>query len=82
VRCPWAVLSAGVGFDEFQDVLRIACDEGGASGFIAGRSIWRESLRLSGAGRQDFLNTVARTRLDALLTVAVDRARPWRQAQR
>jgi tagatose-1,6-bisphosphate aldolase len=79
---PWAVLSAGVPFEEFTEVLKIAFDDGGASGFIAGRSIWRESLRLSGAGRQDFLNTVARTRLDALLTVAVDRARPWRQAQR
>jgi tagatose 1,6-diphosphate aldolase/sulfofructosephosphate aldolase len=79
---PWAVLSAGVPFEEFTEVLKIAFDDGGASGFIAGRSIWRESLQLSGAGRQDFLNTVARTRLDALLTVAVDRARPWRQAQR
>ena len=43
---PWAVLSAGVPFDEFTKVLRIAFDEGGASGFIAGRSVWRESLAL------------------------------------
>ena len=43
---PWAVLSAGVPFDEFTKVLQIAFDDGGASGFIAGRSVWRESLAL------------------------------------
>jgi tagatose-1,6-bisphosphate aldolase len=30
---PWAVLSAGVPFEEFTQVLQIAFDEGGASGF-------------------------------------------------
>ena len=29
---PWAVLSAGVPFDQFTDIIRIAADEGGASG--------------------------------------------------
>ena len=43
---PWAVLSAGVPFDDFTEVLQVAFDEGGASGFIAGRSVWRESLPL------------------------------------
>ena len=33
---PWAVLSAGVPFDQFTDIIQIATDEGGASGFIAG----------------------------------------------
>src|SRR4051794_13695310 len=74
---PWAVLSAGVPFDEFTEVLQIAFDEGGASGFIAGRSVWRESLALSGADRQRFLADVARPRLERLIAVASDRARPW-----
>jgi tagatose-1,6-bisphosphate aldolase len=74
---PWAVLSAGVPFDEFTQVLQIAFDEGGASGFIAGRSVWRESLALSGADRQLFLVDVARPRLERLIAVASDRARPW-----
>jgi tagatose 1,6-diphosphate aldolase/sulfofructosephosphate aldolase len=78
---PWAVLSAGVPFEDFTEVLKIAFDEGGASGFIAGRSVWRESLALTGAARQEFLETVARPRLRALVTVAADRARPWHQAQ-
>jgi tagatose-1,6-bisphosphate aldolase len=74
---PWAVLSAGVPFDEFTKVLQVAFDEGGASGFIAGRSVWRESLPLQGAERQTFLSEVARPRLERLVTVAAERARPW-----
>ena len=79
---PWAVLSAGVPFEQFSDVLKIAFDEGGASGFIAGRSIWREALPLSGMERQRFLDSVARPRLDDLVAVANDRARPWTDAAR
>jgi len=74
---PWAVLSAGVPFDDFTKVLQIAFDEGGASGFIAGRSVWRESLQLSGPEREQFLVDVARPRLERLIAVAADRARPW-----
>jgi tagatose-1,6-bisphosphate aldolase len=77
---PWAVLSAGVPFDDFTEVLKVAFHEGGASGFIAGRSVWRESLALSGSARQEFLETVARPRLDAVREVAAERARPWWQA--
>jgi tagatose-1,6-bisphosphate aldolase len=79
---PWAVLSAGVPFEQFSDVLKIAFDEGGASGFIAGRSIWREALPLNGMERQRFLDSVARARLDDLVTVANERARPWTDAMR
>jgi tagatose-1,6-bisphosphate aldolase len=80
VHGPWAVLSAGVAFEEFQDVLRISCDEGGASGFIAGRSVWKEAVGLDGTERQEFLDTVARPRLDACLAAVSGRARPWREA--
>jgi tagatose-1,6-bisphosphate aldolase len=74
---PWAVLSAGVPFDDFTQVLQIAFDEGGASGFIAGRSVWREALPLTGNDRQRFLADVARPRLEQLVAVATDRARPY-----
>lgn len=77
---PWAVLSAGVPFEHFSDVLKIAFEEGGASGFIAGRSIWREALPLRDMDRQRFLDTVARPRLDDLVAVAHQRARPWTEA--
>ncbi len=76
---PWAVLSAGVPFDDFTEVLRIAFDEGGASGFIAGRSVWREALPLTGNERQRFLSDVAGPRLERLVSVATKRARPYTQ---
>ena len=78
---PWAVLSAGVPFDEFTQVLEIAFGEGGASGFIAGRSVWRESLALSGEQRRTFLSDIARPRLERLVAVATGRARPWTDAR-
>ena len=76
---PWAILSAGVPFDQFTDIIRIACDEGGASGFIAGRSVWREVVGLVGQPRQEFLTSVALPRLERLVDMAERRARPWHE---
>ena len=79
---PWAVLSAGVPFADFTKALQVAFDDGGASGFIAGRSVWREAVALSGAAREEFLTTVAVPRLDKLVSVAASSARPWTEAVR
>ena len=79
---PWAVLSAGVPFDQFTDIIRIAADEGGASGFIAGRSVWREVVSLVGHQREEFLASVALPRLERLVDVAAERARPWTEVTR
>lgn len=40
---PWVVLSGGVGSKEFAKTLNICC-ENGASGFLAGRAIWKECV--------------------------------------
>jgi tagatose-1,6-bisphosphate aldolase len=77
---PWAVLSAGVPFDQFTDIIQIATQEGGASGFIAGRSVWREVVSLTGPARQEFLTSVALPRLERLIDVASRSARPWTDA--
>ena len=74
---PWAVLSAGVDFDTFTDVIKVSCDDGGASGFIAGRSVWKESIGLVGEERQRFLAEVAVPRLTNLREAIAGRARPW-----
>jgi tagatose-1,6-bisphosphate aldolase len=79
---PWAVLSAGVPFDHFTEIIQIATDEGGASGFIAGRSVWREVVSLTGPHREEFLTSVALPRLERLIDVAATRARPWTEATR
>lgn len=78
ISTPWAVLSAGVAFDRFTEVLRIACDEGGASGFIAGRAIWKEAVELDGEPRREFLGSVGRERLAGCVAAIDGRARPWR----
>jgi len=77
VTVPWAVLSAGVDFDKFTEVIRVSCDEGGASGFIAGRSVWKEAIGLTGPERDTFLGEVAVPRLAALRESIAGRARPW-----
>jgi tagatose-1,6-bisphosphate aldolase len=79
---PWAVLSAGVPFDQFTDIIQIATEEGGASGFIAGRSVWREVVSLTGQQREEFLTSVALPRLDRLIDVARKSARPWTEVSR
>lgn len=76
---PWAVLSAGVSSEEFADVLRISCDEGGASGFIAGRSVWRETVAMDHEERVAFLSETGRRRLDDYRSIIDGRARSYRE---
>jgi tagatose 1,6-diphosphate aldolase len=68
VRVPWAVLSAGVGHDEFCTQLA-AARAGGAAGFIAGRSLWKESVGLPVAERRAFLEGTARRRFAELVAL-------------
>lgn len=76
---PWAVLSAGVSSEQFADVLRVSCDEGGASGFIAGRSVWRETVAMDHAERVAFLSDTGRRRLDEYRSIIDGRARSFRE---
>jgi sulfofructosephosphate aldolase len=68
IDAPWAVLSAGVDHEAFCDQLRAATD-GGAEGFIAGRSLWKEAVGRPAAERRRFLDGAARRRLEDLLTI-------------
>jgi len=79
---PWAVLSAGVDFDVFEDVIKISCDDGGASGFIAGRSVWKEAVGLNQTERATFLSETARPRLLKLREAIAGRATPWQNGGR
>ncbi len=82
ITVPWAVLSAGVAFDRFKQVITISCDAGGASGFIAGRSIWKEAIGMNPQEQKTFLTTTAIQRLDELNATVVGRAVPWQKATR
>ena len=76
-NCPWAVLSAGVDFDMFKRQVEIACREG-ASGYIAGRAVWKEGIPMLPKQRANWLRKVAAARLDQLTEIADRHARPWR----
>jgi tagatose-1,6-bisphosphate aldolase len=65
---PWAVLSAGVDHGTFTTTLREAL-AGGASGFIAGRSLWQEAALLRPAERRAFLLGEGRRRLAELIAL-------------
>jgi sulfofructosephosphate aldolase len=42
--CPWVVLSQGVPADRFANAVAVAC-RNGASGFLAGRAVWADTIR-------------------------------------
>lgn len=74
---PWILLSAGVSFDEFARQVKIAC-QAGASGFLGGRAIWEEAMRMSGRPeRQQWLITIGRDRMRRLYEIAGEFGRPW-----
>jgi tagatose 1,6-diphosphate aldolase len=74
--CPWALLSAGVDFALFARQVAVAC-RCGASGYIAGRAVWKEGIAMPAPERDAWLQDVAARRLEALAEIAVSHARPW-----
>ena len=65
---PWAVLSAGVDHETFLGQVTIAMANG-ASGAMAGRSLWKDSLSVSHDLRKDYLTKRALPRLHELADV-------------
>jgi tagatose 1,6-diphosphate aldolase len=76
IDVPWVLLSAGVNFDVFEPQVQVAC-RSGASGFLAGRAIWKEGIPMPAAERMDFIKKVAADRLQRLVDTTVKNARPW-----
>ncbi len=70
------VLSAGVDHATFCRQVEIAC-RGGASGFLAGRSMWKDAIGLTGTARVENLTGVAVQRLRELSDIAQTYAWPW-----
>ncbi len=73
---PWVLLSAGVDFRIFAEQAEIAC-RAGASGWLAGRAIWKEAVSMTPAERTAFLQGEAMRRAEALGAIAAQHARPW-----
>jgi tagatose 1,6-diphosphate aldolase len=73
---PWALLSAGVDYELFKKQVEVACRHG-ASGYIAGRAVWKEAVGMPNKEQEDWLKSVGVTRLDELSEIAHRYARPW-----
>ncbi len=76
IAVPWVLLSAGVDFPTFARQLRAAC-RGGASGYLAGRAIWKEGMTLNESGQAQFLRDTAVPRLAQLNEIVEQYASPW-----
>lgn len=76
-RTPWALLSAGVDFETYARQLEVAC-RAGASGFVAGRAIWKEAVTTPpGPARDAFIRGAMIERIQRLGEIAEAHARPW-----
>ena len=76
VGVPWVILSAGVGYEDFKTQVRIAC-QAGASGYLAGRSIWRDAVSTHDPAARAAGVAEARSRLDELNTITRANGRPY-----
>jgi len=74
---PWVILSAGVGIDQFAQQVEVAC-QNGASGFLAGRAIWKDSVKIKDLEqRREHLRTQAVANLERCNDLAHKYGRPW-----
>ena len=76
VGVPWVILSAGVGYTDFATQVRIACSAG-ASGYLAGRSIWRDAVSTHDPAAREAAIAEARGRLDELNHITRRYGRPF-----
>src|SRR5438876_5521465 len=76
-KVPWVVLSAGADFNVFRGLVELAC-RGGASGFLAGRAIWKDAFREKTLPAQmEYVRTQGVKNFQALADLAHQYARPW-----
>ncbi len=76
VDVPWVILSAGVGYADFRTQVEIAC-AAGASGYLAGRSIWRDAVSTHDPAAREAAVAGARARLDELNAITRANGRPY-----
>jgi tagatose 1,6-diphosphate aldolase len=80
VDVPWVILSAGVGYADFATQVEISC-RAGASGYLAGRSIWRDAVSTHDADRREAAVAEARDRLEKLNRITRQYGRPYHPTQ-
>jgi tagatose 1,6-diphosphate aldolase len=77
IPIPWVLLSGGVDFEIFLQLVEIAC-QGGASGFIAGRAVWGDACKIADPqARYEWLHAEGIERMQRLTDVTLRYALPW-----
>jgi tagatose 1,6-diphosphate aldolase len=76
VNVPWVILSAGVNYDSFKTQVEIACNAG-ASGFLAGRSIWRDAASTADPELREQAGLDAANRLAELANITRACGKPF-----
>lgn len=66
---PWILLTKAAPYEEFKKHLGIAVQRG-ASGFLAGRSIWQEAVGLHRTERDTFIANTVSARFEELVSIA------------
>jgi tagatose 1,6-diphosphate aldolase len=77
VHTPWVILSAGVGYETFKTQVEITC-RAGASGFLAGRSIWRDLAATSDPAKRNNAGKAAAKRIAELASITRTHGRPYK----
>ncbi len=72
---PWTLLSGGESFDTYACQLEVAC-KAGASGYVAGRTVWNECVA-RGSDSDSAALEEARRRLRHLAEIVVAHGKPW-----
>jgi tagatose 1,6-diphosphate aldolase len=76
INVPWVILSAGVSYDSFKKQVEISC-KAGASGYLAGRSIWRDAASTHDPKAKDGAVAGAIARLAELNAITRVHGRPY-----
>jgi tagatose 1,6-diphosphate aldolase len=77
VHAPWVILSAGVNYETFKTQVEIAC-RAGASGFLAGRSIWRDAASTSDPAARTNAGKAAAKRIAELASITRTHGRAYK----
>jgi len=73
---PWVILSGGVDDRTFERQVTVAC-RAGASGVLAGRSVWARAATMAPSDRDAWLASEGRARLKRLVDLADAEGLPW-----
>ncbi len=76
-RLPWVLLSGGVDDETFEAQVEVAC-VAGASGVLAGRSVWAPAAALAPEARTEWLEGEGAARLRRLAELVERWGHPWR----